>query len=154
MPVNSRNSFVHHTVESGESVRYLALTSGIYRTQPIYDVNPDKDLRYLKSGDTIILPVTEENLIARVLAGRIAPKAYIDRTIQFYGSNSGYTKPVMLTHRVRRGDTLSHISQKYRVPLSKLRAWNNLSRRSMIYPGDEVIIFRNKIPPRKTATTM
>jgi len=44
------------------------------------------------------------------------------------------------TYRVRRGDTLWHIAREFDVPLSDLRAWNGLSRRAVIQPGQRLVL--------------
>ncbi|NQZ19873.1 MAG: LysM peptidoglycan-binding domain-containing protein [Bdellovibrionales bacterium] len=44
------------------------------------------------------------------------------------------------THRIRRGDTLSHIAQRYGTSIQAIREANNLSRRSTLYPGKKLII--------------
>ncbi|NOZ93847.1 MAG: LysM peptidoglycan-binding domain-containing protein [Acidobacteria bacterium] len=44
------------------------------------------------------------------------------------------------THTVRRGDTLWDISRLYGVSTSSLRAANGLSRRSLLHPGQKLVI--------------
>jgi LysM repeat protein len=41
---------------------------------------------------------------------------------------------------VRKGDTLSSISRRYKVRLSDLLAWNNKTNRSTLYPGNRIRI--------------
>jgi peptidoglycan lytic transglycosylase D len=45
------------------------------------------------------------------------------------------------TYVVRRGDTLSRIASKFRVRLSDLLGWNNLNSRSMIKPGQRLVMY-------------
>ncbi len=44
-------------------------------------------------------------------------------------------------HRVRSGETLGGIAQKYRVKLSELLRWNNLSSKSLIRVGQKINIY-------------
>lgn len=44
-------------------------------------------------------------------------------------------------HRVRKGESVGLIAQRYNVRISELREWNNLSRKSYIYPGQKLVIF-------------
>jgi membrane-bound lytic murein transglycosylase D len=44
------------------------------------------------------------------------------------------------THKVRNGDTIWDISRKYGVSMSSLLRANNLSRRSVIKPGQHLVI--------------
>lgn len=45
------------------------------------------------------------------------------------------------TYVVRRGDSLSTIATKFRVRLSDLLGWNNLSKRSVIKPGQRLVMY-------------
>lgn len=43
-------------------------------------------------------------------------------------------------HRVRRGETLSHIARRYGVTVRQIQAWNNMGRSSRIYAGQRIRI--------------
>ncbi len=45
------------------------------------------------------------------------------------------------TYVVRRGDTLSRIAHKFRVRLQDLLGWNDLSSRSIIKPGQRLVMY-------------
>lgn len=49
-------------------------------------------------------------------------------------------------HRVRRGETLSHIADRYRSSAAAIAAANGISLRSLIHPGDVLLI-----PPTRSA---
>lgn len=51
-------------------------------------------------------------------------------------------EPKIVYHKVRRGDTLSGIATKYGVRLKDLLAWNSLSVRSVIRPGQRIAVRR------------
>ncbi len=51
-------------------------------------------------------------------------------------------------HVVQPGQTLMMIALSYQVPLEQILEQNNLTRTSIIYPGDEIVI----VPPRTTPT--
>lgn len=44
-------------------------------------------------------------------------------------------------YRVRRGDSLSRISQKFRVSISQLRRWNNLPEGKYLQPGQRLTLY-------------
>jgi membrane-bound lytic murein transglycosylase D len=48
--------------------------------------------------------------------------------------------PPPRVHVVRWGDTLSEIAERYHLRLSDLRRWNALGRRSIIHPGQELVV--------------
>jgi membrane-bound lytic murein transglycosylase D len=46
-----------------------------------------------------------------------------------------------MTYVVRSGDTLSRIASKFRVRLNDLLGWNDLSSRSVIKPGQRLVMY-------------
>ena len=56
-------------------------------------------------------------------------------------ASSSKSDSVKEIYIVRRGDTLSHISNRYRIPIYKIERWNNLSRNSFIHPGQKLAIY-------------
>ena len=66
------------------------------------------------------------------------------RNINVYASTS------TLTHKVRRGESLGVIAERYKVKSSDLRRWNNLNRRNFIYPGQKLKVHAKATTRRKT----
>jgi len=50
-------------------------------------------------------------------------------------------------YRVREGDTLTAIAEKFGVPLASLVIWNRLNPKTHIHPGDRLIIYPQKPVP-------
>jgi len=44
------------------------------------------------------------------------------------------------SYTVRRGDSLYSIAQRFGVTVDQLVAWNDISRRSTLYPGNRLTI--------------
>ena len=44
-------------------------------------------------------------------------------------------------YRVRRGDSLSRISQKFGVSINQLRRWNNLPKGKYLQPGQRLTLY-------------
>ena len=53
-------------------------------------------------------------------------------------TSSKYVKEI---YTVRTGDTLSHIADRYRVGMSKLRQWNSIKDSDFIIPGQRLVIY-------------
>ncbi len=51
------------------------------------------------------------------------------------------TNTVKEIYTVKSGDTLSHISERYRVGMSKIRKWNGISHSDLIIPGQKLVIY-------------
>ena len=56
-------------------------------------------------------------------------------------------------HKVRSGETLGGIAMKYRVGLSSLLRWNGLTKRSIIRPGQRLVIYRNGHGPSASSSS-
>src|SRR5690606_17604640 len=66
----------------------------------------------------------------RLLVGRAVTTA----------ANSSATARPTLQHTVRRGDTLSAISQRYRISVADLRKWNGLKADDYLHPGQKLVM--------------
>ncbi|MEC7935192.1 MAG: LysM peptidoglycan-binding domain-containing protein [Candidatus Neomarinimicrobiota bacterium] len=53
-------------------------------------------------------------------------------------TNAGREKVV---HKVKRGDTIGHIAESYRVSSRKIMSWNNIKSKQHIYPGQKLNIW-------------
>ena len=61
---------------------------------------------------------------------------------EFAAWRAANPEPQVVYHKVRRGDTLSGIATKSGVRLKDLLAWNSLSVRSVILPGQRIAVRR------------
>ncbi len=50
-------------------------------------------------------------------------------------------EPEKQTYKVAKGDSLGGIASKYKVSLSDLRKWNDLSSKSTIHPGQTLVVY-------------
>jgi membrane-bound lytic murein transglycosylase D len=48
-----------------------------------------------------------------------------------------------LTYTVRRGDSLSRISRRFRVSVGELQNWNSLSGDRYLQPGQQITVYVN-----------
>ena len=116
-------------------LRLIALASGTdFKT--IKDLNPQIRGHYLTAGShQIRIPPDGEMGFAERLADLVAKNTRIR-------SQSVY--------RVREGDSLSGIAEKFDVPLVALLIWNRIRIDTVIHPGQELII----LPGRVSMDTM
>ena len=92
----------------------------------VKDMNPEIRGHYLPKGrNSVLIP-----------DGRA--RGFKERFASLYGEwEKNYSGRV---HLVKQGENLSLIAKKYQVSLSALLRMNDLSRRSVIHPGDRLII--------------
>ena len=95
----------------------------------IKDMNPELRGNHLAQGKNSIL-------VPKGLIHQFEEK-FEDYYARWQGSSQGKM------HRVRSGENLALIAAKYNVRLSSLLKWNDLSLRSIIHPGDQLIIESN-----------
>jgi membrane-bound lytic murein transglycosylase D len=93
--------------------------------------------------DTRLAAVAEEPAPKRVATRDPAPKQV--RVAKARDSEPA-ARRTLVTHRVRRGQTLSHIAKKHRVSVARLRSTNGIGRTARLRPGQVL-----KIPVPQTA---
>jgi len=107
--------------------------------------NPMYKLSYIpksKTSNTLVLP---KNKVGLYLQNEKAIYADIQRK-EILDSIAGKEKKEIIqnqiVHRVRSGEFLGSIANKYRVSVRDLMAWNNL-RSTRLNPGDRLTIYSN-----------
>ncbi|HKU16412.1 MAG TPA: LysM peptidoglycan-binding domain-containing protein, partial [Steroidobacteraceae bacterium] len=113
-----RNSSDKHIVRRGDTLWSIARSHGV-SMESIVSSNG------LSSDDTLA--------VGQVLS--------IPGTTTLAATDSAALDTRSTTYVVRRGDTLARIASKFRVRLSDLLGWNNLSARSVIKPGQRLVMY-------------
>ncbi len=112
-------------------IQFIAEASDTY-FKTIKDLNPEIRGTYLPKGSYIIsIPKgTAKNFHAK-LASLL--RAYKPKKRSYSGK---------VVYTVQKGDSLTGISRKFRVPLNDLLTWNKLRINSNIHPGQKLIIMK------------
>jgi membrane-bound lytic murein transglycosylase D len=137
IPPEKRVRFLEHTVRRGETLSQIA---GRYGTS----VSAIQQTNQLRSANR--LSIGQRLRIPRGAAIRVAASA--SRPVPSGGPSSGErpeSTPApssTTTYRVRAGDSIWAIAQRHGVNMNDLLEWNSLTRRSVIKPGDRLIIRR------------
>ena len=58
--------------------------------------------------------------------------------------------PEKIIYKVKSGDTLGHIAEKYNTRAAEIRKWNNMGNTSNIYPNQKLSLFVNTKPDKDT----
>ena len=135
LPINERVTFVDHYVSPGQTLSGIAQRYKVTVTM-LQAANPHLRARSLRVGQRVIVP----------MSGRVVPRAAwsnppeprVRRASTRYraaGSLSGAS-----SHRVARGETASEIARLHGVGLTALLEANDLTMRSVIRPGDVLMI--------------
>ena len=111
-------------------LQLIAEASGTF-FKTIKDLNPEIRGSYLTKGHHA------------VLIPQGAAETFADRFKKLFENSVARKEDAeKIIHVVKRGDYLSGIAEKYRVPLSHLLRWNNLKKNSQIHPGNRLIILK------------
>lgn len=124
-PSQKDQNTVLYTVRRGDTLGHIAMRYGT-SARKIRQYNGLRYGEYIFPGQKLRIPVSSSG--GATVASAVTSS---DRSLQ-----EVYT--------VRKGDTLSHIAVRFRVPVSKIRQWNTISRGEYIYPGQRLIIYLNQ----------
>jgi membrane-bound lytic murein transglycosylase D len=112
-----RTASTRHVVRRGETLWSIARRHGTTMDR-LAKINGLKHDSTLSVGQVLSLPS------AQTLASTDA--SHVSQSV---------------TYVVRSGDTLSRIATKFRVGLNDLLGWNDLSKRSVIKPGQRLVMY-------------
>jgi len=122
--------YLVHRVRRGESLWVIARKYGV----SIYDVasvNKIRNYHRLQIGQKLTIPVPPVPGTSSIASSKVSEK---DRIV----------------YRVRKGDTLGHIAERYGTSARRIRQLNGLRYGQYIYPGQKLVI---PASPSKLATT-
>jgi len=119
LPAAQRVSFAEHVVTRGQTSAAIARRYGI-STSSLIEANPRLRKHAPRAGQRLIVPL--DGPMSTVVARRIAEPEPSE--VQF--------------HRVRRGETLSHVARRYHLSLRQLRAWNHLGAKTHLRAGQRL----------------
>ncbi|MCP4725826.1 MAG: LysM peptidoglycan-binding domain-containing protein [bacterium] len=133
VPKEQLVTFYQHRVRSGDTLSEIADWYGVSLSE-LKSINGVRNVKRLQIGQVLQIPNPKRNVgtlyatrNAAPVRTKIVPKDFDKRQKQEY--------------KIRRGDTIWDISQAYGVSLNDLLKWNGLTRRSRIYPGQEVVVW-------------
>lgn len=119
-----RVGFVEHTVTKGQTASTIAR---LYRvtTRLIQDANPGVKLTRLRVGARLVIPTSFVPNVAEPVAS--------SGTTRAPGASS-----TTIRYRVRSGETLSGIAERYHTSVSRLRSLNAMGAREILKAGQVI----------------
>ena len=136
LPINERVTFVDHYVSRGQTLSEIAQRYQVTVTM-LQAANPHVRARSLRVGQRIIVP----------MSGRVVPRAAWSNPPEprIRRVSNRYRPPAAAVsgathHRVAAGETASGIARQHGVGLMALLEANDLTMRSVIRPGDVLLI--------------
>jgi len=114
----SDNVWIYHRIRRGENLYSIA---GRYAV----DIASIKDWNNLRSN--------------KIYVGKRL-KIYTDKLTNYTSDSDNIDKSDLFRHKIRPGETLGQIAEKYGVTISQIKDWNNLSE-NIIYAGTSLKIY-------------
>jgi membrane-bound lytic murein transglycosylase D len=135
LPAEKRVSFRTHVVGRGQTLVSIARQYGT-RAEDIAQANDIRSGRRLARGTQLIIPVPSH--------ARATPPAALEAAARRARAEAN-TSPDLtrLRHRVRRGDTLASIAERYGTTVADIKAWNRL-RGTRIAAGGVLTIYTQR----------
>ena len=124
VPVNERVLYARHRVRSGDTLYDLARDYGV-SVSAIQQTN--------KMGRRTVIRVGDELIVPTVAAG-----SYPAPTVDLAEGGKVIGEPFV--YRVRRGDNLSVIANRYRTSASAIAAANGIDVREILQPGQRLTV--------------
>jgi membrane-bound lytic murein transglycosylase D len=125
LPADQRVNIRWHVVRRGETLSGIARRYGV-PTAVLQRTNNINRPSSLQIGTRLRVP----------LRGGAVP------AVQVAAAAEAASTPRVVTHRVRRGESVWTIARRYGVRAADVLAWNDLSEDSIIRPGDQIRIHR------------
>lgn len=148
--INNKNS---NTLRVGESLMIPGSSANVaaaqVRTSPSTQERASQRANYvIQSGDTLwqlsrkfgvtVQTLAQANGISERQTLRVGQRMYIP---QVNRTASASASANVVQYRVRNGDNLWRIAQRFGVTTNNLVSWNKLPRNGLIRPGDNLKIF-------------
>jgi membrane-bound lytic murein transglycosylase D len=143
IPPEERVTWTRHRVKRGETLSAISRKYGV-SISSMKTLNNIRNAHRIHEGQMLIVPLQGHH--AEVASSkpqyktksRNINKQALERYAQRSAPPKGYKEVVYV---VRQHDTLGQIAEDYHTSARRLRAWNDLSYRRYIYPGQKLLIY-------------
>ncbi len=129
LPPEKKHKWIAHRVSQGQTLSTIAESYGtsVWAIRS-FKRNNIRNKHRISIGQIIYVPIPPKaykKSIQKPITAQIPPPAGSEKFI----------------YKVKKGDVLSVIAERYGVGLSVIKRWNNLSRKKYIYPGQKLTIW-------------
>ncbi len=135
LPEDEKKNFIIHTVKKGETLNKIARRYNV-PLDILYSFNPKVNPRDLRVGQVVLIPdISGTRYYSSYEKPTSRSKKYVRKNITALNGNK-------IIYRVKKGDTLSVIAEKYNVKIADLKRWNGI-RGNLIREGQKIVIYTN-----------
>lgn len=126
LPKKKRLKYAEHFVRKGQTLSGIAKRYGS-TAKTIQQANNISNPRRIKPGMHLVIP--------------LSPGYNPGYPVENYSSRVNASRGELMTHTVRRGQSLYSIARRYGTTVGSIVEWNNLNPRKPIHPGDKFKIY-------------
>jgi membrane-bound lytic murein transglycosylase D len=125
-------------VQSGDTLSEISVRHGV----PVSVLRSANELQgdLIRVGQKLRLPRDEQLLVDPL---------YAQAALELQNLQAGLIAADRLTHRVRRGESLSVIARRYGVTVKQLQRWNNISDPRALRAGTTITVFHSPAEPQQ-----
>jgi membrane-bound lytic murein transglycosylase D len=133
--------YVQHKIQKGDTLARIAKKYGVTLAS-LKSANPGMGKR-LRRGVVVRVPPHDGSVIATAIASlKPIPKASAKNGAKAIAvsteAKAAKAANSYRTHKVRSGQTLSHIAKQYRVSIAAIRQLNGFTDSSLLHPGQRI----------------
>ena len=129
---------LYYTVKSGDTLSSIAKR---YRVgvNDLLTMNSLKSTGALKTGSVLIIPMVHGEITSRMIADLEPEKP--EKIKNEIHKQPRYSKGEQVSYKIRFGDSLSLIAQRFRTDIGSVCEWNGISPNEILRPGSRLTIF-------------
>jgi membrane-bound lytic murein transglycosylase D len=143
IPPEERVTWTRHRVKRGETMSVIARKYGV-SVQSLKTLNNVRNAHRIREGQILIVPLQGHHaeLASSKPQYKSSSRKIDKKALESYAQRSAPPKGYkQVVYKVRQGDTLGEIAESYGTSARRIRAWNDLSYRRYIYPGQKLAIY-------------
>ncbi len=145
VPDSEKRSWVRHKIKSGETLSTIA--QKYHTTVSVLKSTNKLRSNIIRTGAHLLIPVPQNKAGYYAAIGYNKSKKnnnYVRKSPTRKENKQEYD---LVTHVVKKGETLGGIAEKYNTRASKIRSWNGLYYGQYIFPDQKLKIY---VPKNKT----
>ena len=100
--------------------------------------------------EELLINNKELNFEEPIALGNVETDTAVAVKVEVVPTKAFVKRSKKITYKVKSGDTLGHIAEKYNTRAAEIRKWNNMGNTSNIYPNQKLSLFVNSKPDKDT----
>ncbi|MFT5482350.1 MAG: membrane-bound lytic murein transglycosylase D [Halieaceae bacterium] len=130
IPQDQRVTWARYKIKAGDSLSRIAKLHGttVKQVQHINNLRSS----FIKAGDTLLIPVSPPGSVAGSKARQLA---------DFQIQDTQLSQTRKLGYKVRRGDSLHRIAERFEVSVASIMSWNSLDKKRYLQPGQNLVLY-------------